>query len=356
MTCTVFENRSMAAVSVLFCTFLATAAAISLGGCGESRPEPTSPESPSAGRATDTSAPAKSRTVRFDYAFTVEGLPPGKTVRVWCPVPPTNGDQSVEEIDRDLPAEAGVATEKKHGNRILYLEPKAPANGRLEFRISWRVVRREVKGLASPSQPEALSPERRRLYLAANANVPLQGRPLRLLEGIALHKDPLKQARQLYDRVDAYVTYDKSQPGYGRGDVAWVCDSRRGNCSDFHSLFISLARSQGLPARFEIGFPLPEQRGGGAVAGYHCWAYFYANSRGWVPVDISEADKHPALKDYYFGNLTENRIAFSTGRDLLLVPWQASGPLNFFIDPCVEVGGRRWPAEKVKTRYAFRDL
>src|SRR5881227_3323734 len=105
-----------------------------------------------------------------------------------------------------------------------------------------------------------------------------------------------------------------SKAGWCRGDAVWACDSRTGNCTDFHSLFIALARSQKIPAKFEIGFGLPEKHGAGEVAGYHCWAKFKPDGKGWVPVDISEANKNPKLKEYYFGNLTPDRVTFTTGR------------------------------------------
>ena len=104
--------------------------------------------------------------------------------------------------------------------------------------------------------------------------VPLVGKQLTLLDELPQVSEPLSVARALYDLVDDHVRYDKSKPGYGNGDVLWVCDSRFGNCTDFHSLFISLARARGLPARFEIGFPLPPARGQGPIGGYHCWAFF----------------------------------------------------------------------------------
>src|SRR6185295_17624397 len=101
------------------------------------------------------------------------------------------------------------------------------------------------------------------------------------------------------------------------------------NCTDFHSLFISLARSRQMPAKFEMGFSLPPERGSGDIPGYHCWAKFKPENRGWIPVDISEANKvkeaDPQMVEYYFGNLTENRVTFTVGRDLVLVPKQAGG-------------------------------
>jgi len=110
-----------------------------------------------------------------------------------------------------------------------------------------------------------------------------------------------------------------------------------------------------VPARFEIGFPLAPQRGHGSIGGYHCWAFFFSDEYGWVPVDISEADKHPELKDYYFGNLTEDRVTFSSGRDITLVPKQHAGPLNFFVYPYVEVDDKPLPPAQIRLKVTYTD-
>jgi transglutaminase-like putative cysteine protease len=152
------------------------------------------------------------------------------------------------------------------------------------------------------------------------------------------------------------MRYSKEGTGWGRGDSDWACDSGYGNCTDFHSMFISLARAQKIPAKFEIGFPLPEKRGSGEVAGYHCWAKFKPKGKDWIPVDISEANKNPKMRDYYFGNLTEDRVTFSLGRDINLVPKQDGEPLNFFVYPYVEVDGKAYPADKVRRKFTFKDV
>jgi transglutaminase-like putative cysteine protease len=185
--------------------------------------------------------------------------------------------------------------------------------------------------------------------------VPLGGKPEELLKGKKVPDDPMRAARLFYDVVNGHMTYSKEGSDWGRGDADWACDSKRGNCSDFHSLFISLARTHKLPAKFEIGFPLPAKRGAGEIPGYHCWAKFRIDGKGWVPVDISEANKSPELRDYYFGNLSPDRVAFSTGRDLELVPRQAGPPLNFFVYPYVEVDGKPYPDGKVERHFSYRD-
>jgi hypothetical protein len=70
----------------------------------------------------------------------------------------------------------------------------------------------------------------------------------------------------------------------------YACEVGRGNCTDFHSLFIGLARAAGIPARFVMGFPLPVGQSEGGITGYHCWAEFYDEGLGWVPLDASVND------------------------------------------------------------------
>ncbi len=302
-----------------------------------------------------TTKPAQ-RSFRFNYGATVTGLPQDQQVRVWLPVPQDNGHQQVQRIATITPTVATVTSEPTYGNKILYFDSKAPASGQLAFNVTYRITRTEVRNTKeNRSISPGITAEQLKLFLSPSRKVPLDGKPLELLSGVDLPTDSIALGRALYERVDDHVKYDKSKPGYGNGDVNWVCDSRFGNCTDFHSLFISLSRSRGVPARFEIGFPLPPERGAGTIGGYHCWAYFHTNERGWLPVDISEADKHPELKDYYFGNLTENRVAFSVERDINLVPQQAGEPLNYFVYPYVEVAGKPLPQEQIKLAFSYED-
>ncbi len=295
----------------------------------------------------------KLRRFDFRYGGQFHSLEPGSSIRVWLPVPSGTSHQLIQLKSADLPAKSQTTREAKFGNCMVYFEAKVPADGSLEFDLTFDVTRAEVKGLARTASP--LAAKERQQFLKPNRLVPVTGKPLDLLAAAKLPKTSLELGRALYDRVDEHMVYDKSRPGYGNGDSAWACDSRFGNCTDFHSLFISMARAKGLPARFEIGFPIPTERGSGTVGGYHCWALFHSAQHGWVPTDISEADKHPELKDYYFGNLTENRVMFSRGRDIDLVPQQAGAPLNFFVYPYAEIDGKPVGKANIATQFSWRD-
>ena len=121
----------------------------------------------------------------------------------------------------------------------------------------------------------------------------------------------LDKARAIYDWVLANMKYDKSGKGWGNGDIHWACDAKRGNCTDFHALFIGWARAANIPAKFEIALPVPADKPSGGIGGYHCWAEFYLNGYGWVPVDASEAWKDPSKRQYFFDAHDANPVQFS---------------------------------------------
>ncbi|MCI0330344.1 MAG: transglutaminase-like domain-containing protein, partial [candidate division Zixibacteria bacterium] len=104
------------------------------------------------------------------------------------------------------------------------------------------------------------------------------------------------------------------------------------------------------PARFVMGFPIPDDQREGEIPGYHCWAEFYVPEMGWVPVDASEAWKNPGKKEFFFGNLDPNRVAFTLGRDISVDP--TVKPVNYLIYPHVVIDGREFSEVRTSVRFA----
>ena len=175
------------------------------------------------------------------------------------------------------PKEAKLTTEKKYGNQMFYLEAKANADGKIPLEMVLLVKRKEVKGVtkdATESTAKLVD------FLQADAKVPIAGKPLDLIKGKQLPTDQTEAARVMYDVVNAphEVQQGRTRLGPRRFGVG-VREQATATARDFHSLFISLARADKIPAKFEIGFSLPEKHGAGDVAGYHCWAKFRPTAR-----------------------------------------------------------------------------
>jgi transglutaminase-like putative cysteine protease len=264
--------------------------------------------------------------------------------RMWVPVPISDHYQQVEVLEMQLAGETVEIEDQEYGNKFVYFE-LGPTDSGKEIKLSYAVKRKEKGPYEAPSP----NPD---LYLASNRLMPKGGRFEEIAKevlGPKINDSKLIQARALYDYIIDNMRYMKFGD-YGNGDSNYACDSKTGNCSEFHSFFISLARSVDIPARFAIGASIPSDRNEGGIDGYHCWAEFYADGKWW-PVDISEANKYTALATYYFGRHPANRIELSRGRDLQVNPGPQEGPINFIAFPYLEIDGKE---VKAPSKFTFQ--
>jgi len=147
--------------------------------------------------------------------------------------------------------------------------------------------------------------------------------------------------------------------------VEKVLAQRGGKCADISSVFVSIARAAGVPAREVFGLRLGKKDEEDMTSGHHCWSEFYVPGYGWVPADAADvrkimlADKLD-LKgaqdkiDYYFGGVEQYRIALARGgRGYYLSPRQNDGPLNYFMYPYAEINGKSvdWLAGQADLKY-----
>ncbi len=260
--------------------------------------------------------------------------------RLWIPLAQSDPFQTVETKAIYEPRKHRILDEQKHGNKVLFWE-LGPEDSGTYIDIRYDVRRIEKSAYVDPgSDPSD--------YLVPDRLVPADPFFEQTAKDATVGKPTdLQRARALYDLVIDQLKYAKAGEGWGQGDAVFACDARRGNCTDYHAYFIALARSIGIPARFAIGAAIPSNRDESGVDGYHCWVEFFAEGKWW-PLDISEADKYSALSTYYFGHNPANRLEFSRGRDLVVHPGPASGPINFLAYPVLEVEGSR-----VKTKIDF---
>jgi len=306
-------------------------------------------------------------TRNFDFIYKVELDPSnGKKIEMWLPLPQSNEVQTISDLSistDNLSYE--IKDEKKHGNKYLYIFDLNGINESKTVTVSFNVERDE-RGMTQFSD---INPDD---YLVSSTMVPVGSVFDSVIEDNNLNKYDL---RGLYDFVLAGMHYGKPRSDedvyytewlssnqeygmkkvsrervlklyqnakkingkytFGNGNSIYACDIGVGNCTDYHSYFMSLSRSMDIPTRFHMGFPIPDGDKG-IVGGYHCWADYYVNGEGWYPVDISEADKVPEKVDYFFGTVDQNRVEMMVGRDFTLDEYE-NNPLNLFIYPVLEI-------------------
>src|SRR5262249_15844074 len=211
-------------------------------------------------RTDDTIAPAElgPRTVRLTYEARV--TPPEEThvLELWLPLP-REDDQAVLELRLSGTAPATVVRLAPSGDRAAYLRVVEP-KGTVILSETALVSRHEVRTLigARSSAPPGID---RTVYAAevASSSTAIQiNDEVRAIarRETARKRTVVAKAGALYDWVFANMKYDTSVAGWGVGDVPYCLKVGKGNCTDFHTLFIALARASGIPARWNMGFSI----------------------------------------------------------------------------------------------------
>ena len=300
-----------------------------------------------------------------------------KQIRIWMALPQEEEAQQVSDMRVEAPYPWRIARDSE-GSRVLYLESKNPQDKEFTIVTTFVVTRWEVRHSVDPSKARPISEvDRARFaeYLQANKYVVIDDEIRRLANQIVgSETNPVLAARKLYDWVLQNVDYWVKDPEHHKaspvGSSAYCLTFRTGNCTDFESLWTSLARAKGIPTQIVYGsFLKPELRDRDEDQSYHCWAMFYAPGLGWVPHDVAVADLYkadipitttnarlvrlttsdgtfgadPAKVNYFFGNLDERRVVWSHNRDLIMDPKQDGEPVNALPKAYIEVDGKVLP-------------
>jgi hypothetical protein len=174
----------------------------------------------------------------FHYGFTVKNIPAGERVRIWIPTAEPSDFQEVRVVSAngDLPLKK--TRESKYGNQMYFAETSKAKQSELHFEIVYDIVRHErvILGTYSPHLESVKLKDRdRNDFLAPDRLVPVTGLPAQLAASVAeTESTHLDKAHAIYDYVFANMRYDKTGTGWGRGDVLYACEAKKGNCTDFH--------------------------------------------------------------------------------------------------------------------------
>ncbi len=277
-----------------------------------------------------------------------------KETQLWIPYPISDENQLISDIviSGDYTRSA-VYTDRKYSTPILYAQWDKNSKSR-KLTFSFHVVRREVIKKDFPTKEAPWNRSDYALFLTPTKSGPIDGMVKELADSITAGKATvLEKARAIYDWICINMYRDPKTKGCGTGDVCSLLASRKGKCTDIHSVFVALARAAGIPSREIFGIRLGKKPVVDVSKWQHCWAEFYLPGYGWVPIDPADVLKlmlkeklkpgdarTTELREYFWGGWDPYRVELSRGRDLVLNPPQNGAPLNTFGYPYAETGGQ----------------
>lgn len=139
---------------------------------------------------------------------------------------------------------------------------------------------------------------------------------------------PYRFAGAAYRYVIEHTEYVTPSPS----DGALAClHNGKADCGSYSLLFVALCRAGGVPARPVAGcWAMGDNQ-------WHCWAEFFVAEVGWVPADPTAGQRGAREREYYFGNLDNNRVALAKTFNLAVETTRGSTELGF-----VQVGAWWW--------------
>ena len=139
--------------------------------------------------------------------------------------------------------------------------------------------------------------------------------------------NPLEKARKISENVSNYLTYDGTLPTEEKG-ASWAFDNKRGDCSEYSALMITLLRIQGIPARKVTGYLITTESefnpavgdvytftadsGGSSSLLGHAWVEYYIPEIGWIAAEPQTESSYKKI-DYRRFNLNIGAWFFIPG-------------------------------------------
>ena len=332
-----------------------------------------------------------SRSFSFNYSVLIEPTD-DKKLEMWIPLPSSNEVQTISNLKiNSSNLSYTIEHEEQFGNKYIYILEESGISEKKNITVDFSVTRREHKNInykniepANNLTPFSMVPTGDIFDKIVKDNKlskdDVYGIYSFVLNGMHYGKPKATTTEDQYysgvnpktnlkwlpdssayglkgvslDEVVSYYTQAKeanSTYTFANGNSIYACDIGVGNCTDYHSYFMSLTKTLDIPSRFHMGFSIPT-KSSGTVGGYHCWSDYYIDDEGWYPVDISEADKDPSKADYFFGTVNENRFEMNVGRDFIISGYDG-GTLNLFIYPIMEINDIK--SDKYKKAFSFEN-
>lgn len=262
-------------------------------------------------------------------------VPAGEVVKCWLPYPRT-GSQRLPHVEfLEASQEDYTIAPNETLQRTVYMEKQAVQDEKTVFRISyifetaaqWFDIKTEdVQSYNKTSELYKKYTAERLLHIVFNDQI-------KSLAGIIVgeEKNPVKQVELIYYWINDNIPWAGALEYSVMPCIpCYVLENMHGDCGMQTFLFLSMARSLGIPCKWQSGWYLLPQ-----TKNLHDWAEVYYEGVGWVPVDpsfklINSEDKR--IKEFYLNGLDCYRLVVNDDFERELVPpkkFYRSEPFDF---------------------------
>ncbi len=234
----------------------------------------------------------RSKPVTYEVDFSAIVTPPhkAKILKVWLPLPPSDGGQEVEEGELTsfpMSVTPKIADEPMFGNKFAYFQFDNPEGAQI-IRHKFKVKVWELRWNLDAAKVERMSqwPDSFKSYLRSEQAIIVDDKYRKLVREIVPEpQNPAKDLASIMSWVNQTMKHDHVIASL-KASSEHALEKKMGHCSDYHGLCAALGRSLGYPTRVTYGInPFPKN------SPSHCKLEAYVPPYGWVSFDVSETQQ-----------------------------------------------------------------
>ena len=261
--------------------------------------------------------------MKLTYSIDVDAnaVPDGKMIRCWMPFPREgSARQKNLKLISSEPENAKIAS-NKNLQRSVYLEKRAKKDQPTKFRIEIEVETSAQYFDLNPDEIEPYNTESsvfRENTCERAPQIVFTPKIEKLANQIlADETNPIKKVQKIYNWINDSVFWASALEYSIMADITgYVMETRHGDCGMQTLLFMTLARSQGIPVKWQSGWMLHP-----GEVNLHDWCEVYFEGVGWVPVDQSfglQDSKDERVRNFYRSGIDSYRLIVNDdyGREL----------------------------------------
>ena len=262
---------------------------------------------------TEKSTRADRRTITLTYTVTLEAdaIPAGETVRCWLPFPKEGHERQSNIKLLSLNCPAWIISPPEIMHRTIYCEKVTKKGQPTVFKL---VFSFDCQAERQPLATMTLKPydTNSEIYKINTAERPPQivfsNRIKELTEKVVGNEtDPFKKVQRIYRWIDANIPWCSALEYSTLDNIPeYVLTNRHGDCGQQTLLFMTMARSAGIPCKWQSGWMLHP-----VEINLHDWCEVYYEGLGWVPLDQSfeqQDSTDPDVKNFYMSGIDAYRL------------------------------------------------
>ena len=243
--------------------------------------------------------------VKYRVTLKQNVVPAGEMVRCWLPYPREDNRRQTDVKLLSVNDNNYVISPSDYAQRTLYMQKIAEKDKPLTFSFEF--------SYASAAEWFNIKPESIKDYdtnsdlykeytAEREAHIIFTDQIKRLSDRIiGNEKNPYLKVRKIFDFIsDNYPWAGAREYSTIPNIPEYVIENHHGDCGQVSLLFITLARYNGIPAKWQSGFMMHPNE-----LNLHDWAEVYFEGIGWVPVDQSFGRRDLEMSDdikYFYAN------------------------------------------------------